>query len=245
MTNEETSTMKRKLLLLALGFSVMVTTTPVLADGDFYVVAVGGVGTRISSVPYVISNPGFYYLTDNLSCPSGNGITVHANDVTIDLMGFTLSGTTGGTGVLLNGFRGAEVRNGTFKGWGAVISSLGTDSGHRVLNVRADSNSIGIHLGGFGHLVRGCTAVSNASQGIFVEGGTISGNMAVQNGTGIQCNWGSVIGNSIWCNANQKGIVVTTDTQYATVVDQNAVSGPGTRFSGGSASTIKGTNAGF
>jgi hypothetical protein len=39
----------------------MVTTAPALADGDFYVVAVGGgVGTKITSLPYPINSPGFY-----------------------------------------------------------------------------------------------------------------------------------------------------------------------------------------
>jgi hypothetical protein len=46
--------------------------------------------TPISSVPFTITTPGSYYLTTNLYSPSGNGITVSANDVTIDLNGFAL-----------------------------------------------------------------------------------------------------------------------------------------------------------
>jgi hypothetical protein len=243
---KEVLAMKRKYWPLLLVFAVLLNGSPVLADGDFYVVAGGvGVGTKISSLPYTINDPGFYYVTGNLTAASGNGIIVTKDDVTIDLMGFRINGTSGGTGILLNGRKNVEVRNGTFQGWGTVISESQTGSGHRVLNVRADTNSIGIFLYGMGHLVKGCTALSNASYGIFVEGGTISGNVASQCGTGIYCKWGSVIGNSVWCNANQKGIEVTTDAQYAAVVDQNAVSGPGTHFSGGSGSTIKGVNAGF
>jgi hypothetical protein len=238
--------MKKNLLVLAIMGAVLLSAAPVLADDGFYVVALGGgVGTKISSLPYTVNSPGFYYVTGNLSCASGNGITVLSDDVTLDLMGFRLSGTTGGTGVLMNGRKNVEVRNGTFQGWGAVITESQTGSGHRVFNVRADSNSIGIFLYGFGHLVKGCTALSNASYGILVEGGTISGNVTSQCGTGIYCKWGSVIGNSVWCNGGQTGIEVTTDAQYRTVLDHNAVSGPGTRFSGGSASTIKGINAGF
>jgi hypothetical protein len=243
---KEVLAMKRKYWQLLLVFAVLLNGSPVLADGDFYVVAGGvGVGTKISSLPYTINDPGFYYVTGNLTAASGNGIIVTKDDVTIDLMGFRINGTSGGTGILLNGRKNVEVRNGTFQGWGTVISESQTGSGHRVLNVRADTNSIGIFLYGMGHLVKGCTALSNASYGIFVEGGTISGNVASQCGTGIYCKWGSVIGNSVWCNANQKGIEVTTDAQYAAVVDQNAVSGPGTHFPGGSGSTIKGVNAGF
>lgn len=238
--------MQRKFWLLALVSAVLLNVGSALADDGFYVVAMGGgVGTKITSLPYTINAPGFYYVTGNLSATSGNGIIVTNDDVTIDLMGFRINGTTGGTGILLNGRKNVEVRNGTFQGWGTVISESQTGSGHRILNVRANTNSIGIFLYGMGHLVKGCTALSNASYGIFVEGGTISGNVASQCGTGIYCKWGSVIGNSVWCNANQKGIEVTTDAQYAAVVDHNAVSGPGTRFSGGSGSTIKGVNAGF
>ena len=64
--------MKRKYWLLLLVFAVLLNGNPVLADGDFYVVAVGGgVGTKITSLPYIITNPGFYYLTSNLSYSSG------------------------------------------------------------------------------------------------------------------------------------------------------------------------------
>ena len=45
--------MKRKLRLLVLVGAILLSVSPVLADGDFYVVAVGGgVGTKITSLPY-------------------------------------------------------------------------------------------------------------------------------------------------------------------------------------------------
>src|ERR1039458_3298480 len=47
--------------------------------------------TPISSVPYTISAPGSYYLTGNLAVSSGTAITIAANQVTLDLNGFTLS----------------------------------------------------------------------------------------------------------------------------------------------------------
>jgi hypothetical protein len=74
----------------------LLSSSPAWAE-DFYVIAGGGaVGTKITSVPYIITQPGFYYLGGNLSYnATGNAITVNANDVTIDLMGCTLSCTTG------------------------------------------------------------------------------------------------------------------------------------------------------
>lgn len=86
--------MKRNLWLLSLVGAMLLTVTPVLADGDFYVVAVGGgVGTKITSVPYTISSPGFYYLGSNLTYSgTGSAISVDAENVTLDLMGFSLTG---------------------------------------------------------------------------------------------------------------------------------------------------------
>lgn len=53
-----------------------------------------------------ISQPGSYYLTGNITVSSGNGITVTANHVSLDLNGFTVTSTANppsGTGILLSG----------------------------------------------------------------------------------------------------------------------------------------------
>src|SRR3954447_7891116 len=77
--------------------------------------------TAITSLPITISTPGSYYLTGNLTATAdGTAITIAADNVTIDLNRFTLSG--GGTGTR----RGIDVpaarknlcvRNGTLTGW--------------------------------------------------------------------------------------------------------------------------------
>jgi hypothetical protein len=91
--------MKRKIWLLALVGAVLLSAGPAWAQDEFYVIAGGGVGTRITSLPYTITSPGFYYLTSNLSYSgSSNGITVNSNDVTLDLMGFSISGPGSGAG---------------------------------------------------------------------------------------------------------------------------------------------------
>ena len=52
--------------------------------------------TPISSLPFTISQSGSYYLTRNLQFTAGTGpaISINANYVTLDLMGFTLSSTS-------------------------------------------------------------------------------------------------------------------------------------------------------
>jgi len=70
---------------------------------------------------YVISQPGSYYLTGNIQGVAGkDGIQVAADNVTIDLCGYTLQGVSGsGTGVNMPESRaGAWVHNGTVNGWG-------------------------------------------------------------------------------------------------------------------------------
>src|ERR1039458_625653 len=87
--------------------------------------------TPISSVPFTITQPGSYYLTKNLAVTSGNAIVISAEDVTLDLNGFTLSSpeaSPAGTGILLNGTkRNIAIRNGFIRG--NVTVSGGTYSG--------------------------------------------------------------------------------------------------------------------
>ena len=50
--------------------------------------------TPIASAGYVITNSGSYYLTSNLHS-TGHGIVIETNGVTVDLMGFSLTGDGG------------------------------------------------------------------------------------------------------------------------------------------------------
>ena len=59
--------------------------------------------TIISALPYTITASGSYYLTGNLTATgSGAGITVSADNVTIDLNGFALIAGGSGTAYILN-----------------------------------------------------------------------------------------------------------------------------------------------
>lgn len=55
--------------------------------------------TPISALPFTISAGGSYYLTGNLTSAGGDGITVTAGNVTIDLNGFAMLGAVGGRGI--------------------------------------------------------------------------------------------------------------------------------------------------
>ena len=231
----------KRFLLLALVFSVMVTSAPALADDGFYVVAVGGgVGTKITSLPYTINNPGFYYLGGNLTLDSGSSITVNSDNVTIDLMGFCLSGNAGGYGIEMQGRKNVEIRNGVVRNWYiGIYSTDSASSGHRAINIRAEDNSFGILFSGSGCLVKGCTALNNTQYGIYLTGvGTISNNVVNNCQVGINCQGGSVIGNTVTCNNGQTGFILSTLTSNPILMDQNTVSGVGTHYNGGGSATV-------
>jgi hypothetical protein len=133
----------------------------------------------------IISAPGSYYLTSNLVAVAGlNGISIRANNVTLDLNGFALIGVPGS----LDGinatmpWRNVEIRTGNIEGWGGdgLDTSLVTDG--RCFNVRSTSNGgNGFNLGPRS-VVTECQASSNAVHGFVVAGGVVKQCIAVANG---------------------------------------------------------------
>jgi hypothetical protein len=261
--------MKKKFGLLALVAAMLLNAVPVLADGDFYVIAGGAaVGTKITSLPITITTSGFYYLTGNLRCANGDAITINIDNVTIDLMGFSITAINGnqGTGIAIHGRNNVEIRNGTLIGWpnGGMYDSTGAGTNYRVFNIRA--MGCGIIINGINHLVKGCTVSDTTWYGIIIKQGVISGNAITncnvgissdQNATiinntvsnctniGIWGTGGSIIGNSVLCNSGTTGILVSPLETNPVFVDQNTVGGTGTRFAGAGVATVVGKNAGF
>lgn len=179
---------------------------------DFYVIPAGvRIGTCIDSLPYTISSPGFYFIKKDLTYPSTSGyaITVNADNVTIDLMGFSLigQGKTSGTseGIYMDGRKNVEIRNGTVRQFGGrgIDEADSTGSNHRIVNVRVVQNGgLGIHLGGQGHLIKNCTAYDNYSGIDCVRGCIVVENTAYDNdvdgiSTGTGC---TMIGNAAYRN---------------------------------------------
>lgn len=76
--------------------------------------------TPISTAPVIITNPGSYYLTTNLTVATGTAITIATNEVTLDLNGFTIASaapSAGGYGIHLeNGARNVMICNGYVRG---------------------------------------------------------------------------------------------------------------------------------
>jgi hypothetical protein len=258
--NEGSFAMKTGICLWALILAVLWGGGAAWADDGFYVIAGGGgrVGTKITSLPYTITTPTLYYLGGNLTFSgSGNAITVNADNVTLDLMGCSLTYTGSGghpNGIYMSGRNNVEIRNGTISGFCYGIHEASDDNGanHRVINIRADNNTtpyggIGISLQGNNHLVRDCTASNNSSAGISVGSGTITGCVAYNNGVYniILSGAGSLLDNiAINSTSNDTAGFSLSETSN-TLVDGNSAQGNGTfNYFGGGPGTVWGVNAG-
>jgi hypothetical protein len=249
-TKEEV--MEKRFWPVALVLVMALSCTAAWADDGFYVVSVGGgVGTKITSVPYTISNPGFYYLGANLTyLGTGNAIAITANNVTLDLMGFSLTG--GGKGIGTNkgifteyndnNYINVEIRNGSVSGF--TVGIAGTCTNERVSRIRAFNNNWGIWVSGSNPLIEGCIS-SNNDFGILVGSGRISGCVTNNNtNMGIAINGtGAVIG----CVANNNGVgfALNPPQPMPIMVDQNSANDNGTNYSIGDNDKISwGVNAG-
>jgi hypothetical protein len=173
-------------------------------------------GSTTATSTYTISQSGSYYLTGNRQC-SGTGITVNADNVTIDLSGFTIAGPGSGTnyGVYMNGRGNVEIRKGTIQGFGyGIYESSTAGKNHRVLGVRVISNTRwGINLNGENGQVRDCTVSDNGTSasgayGIIVNvGGIVTGNTVNSNGTSAT--------SSVYSIFTGGGCTVTGNTVYS------------------------------
>jgi len=112
-------------------------------------------------------------LDGDLVCTDGPALIVTADNVVVDLGGFTVSGQGAAThdnpGILLRNVKGVTVRKGTVKGFGAGVAIAG-GSKNIIENLTVQDN-IGDTAGDFGD---GITV--NASTGNIVRGNTVRRN---------------------------------------------------------------------
>jgi len=119
--------------------------------------------TEITGLPFDVKEPGIYCLKTNLSVSlpfGGVALTIHADDVVIDLNGHTMeaSGPTSAVAVFADAQKDVTVRNGTIRGFGGAVDLGGFTSaaqGNIVEDVRAEgSSAIAIKVAGAGSVVR-------------------------------------------------------------------------------------------
>jgi hypothetical protein len=191
---------------------------------------------------FIISQPGAYYLTANITGVAGkSGIKVAANDVSIDLNGFTMTGVGGAPSIrAIDALSATAVRtsvfNGQIKGWGAginlyrncvvhhlIVSSnsadgIGFDSGTVVSDCVAENNGARGFAGGDNVLVIHCTGTGNAGNGLLIFNNSRAEH-CVFNGNG-SAGIASVTGSSITdctANNNASGITVANNGGRTTI----------------------------
>jgi hypothetical protein len=119
---------------------------------------------------YLISQPGSYYLTGNITMTSGkHAIAVSSADVSIDLNGYTITGVSGASyGVVgYSGVGRIMVRNGSFRSGPYLSISIGADSlVENVMAIQASTSVDAINVGDRS-VVRNCR-VSTAGAAVNV-----------------------------------------------------------------------------
>lgn len=154
---------------------------------------------------FTITAPGSYYLTKNLTVSTGDGVIVAANDVVLDLRGFTIFSTANpaaGAGVRLASndapLANIAIKNGHISG--SVTKNSGVFSGSGFLN--------GIIRGGFATasiritdvFVRGCSGIGiSAGDAVIERCGVSSGG-----GHGMLA---VVVSNSVVSEIGRTGII--------------------------------------
>jgi hypothetical protein len=176
--------------------------------------------TPVSSAPFTISSSGSYYLTTNLTVSTGSAITINANNVRLDLNGFTLSSTenpaTTGCGILLSAIGVTNI---------AIINGF--------ISSGVTNNSSGVFGGsGFGSGIYGVVAVNTRITGVSVSGCRINGIVL-----GVNSDYFNTVVES--CTVNMVG---SSGIIGASVNDSTAVNCGGTAIAAFTANNCYGTS---
>jgi parallel beta-helix repeat protein len=185
--------------------------------------------TPISTAGFTITQPGSYYLTTNLAA-TGHGVVIAASGVTLDLMGFALTGNRTGNryGVYLSGASSmpvcdVAVRNGVVRNFHYGVHAE-YSQGCWVEQLLVSSNAAnGVVFDGksgvcSGNTLSACVIRGNGTSGVLLnvstggrcEGNTVVGCSILDNGAyGVYLNglFGSCEGNTIsGCTVNKNNI---------------------------------------
>lgn len=181
--------------------------------------------TPIFSLPFTITSGGAYYLTSNLNAPGGggDGISIQAGQVSLDLGGFTLTGpgaiVGAGHGITTtNNFSNVKVFNGTVRDWGGNGIHLDTSSECRIVDVMSlENGGSGIRVGD-DSFISSCMSAGNSGEGIYTGmRSQVTGNTALGNSFGIYAGTGSNILDNVSANNGISGI----QFEGAAVVQRN------------------------
>lgn len=170
---------------------------------------------RASDMPLTITTPGSYYFTEAIST-TGAGITIQAPNVTLDLMGFSLSGGTG-RGIYTDWATASNfsLRNGTVANW--QLEGVLLDGYNSIVeNMHFYSNGLGSTAAGLrvsrDAVITHCTATNNSGIGLMaLNAAVVSASVSFNNGSfGIYAAYSTV--KDCTTNENHGGIQAVSST---------------------------------
>ena len=174
--------------------------------------------------PHIITQPGSYILTSNLTVPADTtGIIIDADDVNLDLNGFTVVGLGGlvGEGVRIEPGRvGGGVSGGMVRGFpaGGVVGPGAMCTEVRGVSAKANG-AAGIHVGDEAR-VKDSSATGNVGDGIrtgargVVEGAKAKGN----GGVGVAVGRGARVAGATASGNTGAGVSAGDDSSVKDVV---------------------------
>jgi hypothetical protein len=147
-----------------------------------------------STTEFLISSPGSYYLTTNIvGVSSEEGIEISANNVTLDLNGFSMAGpsTAYSAIAIISGTTNVTVKSGNIGAWGTLYNGVSSSGNNVALeNLNISSDLTGISCFGDGGVIRNCTLSRTGQFGIYLTGSNylITCNSFIENNTGNNGN---------------------------------------------------------
>jgi len=197
---------------------------------------------------FKITQRGSYYLTGNITGVVGkHGIEIAASGVTLDLMGFDLSGvptSLDGVSATVFNLTNITIRNGSVRNWGGDGVDLGPNFAFNsaVIDLRAHNNTGNGILTGLGCTISNCTASFNTGNGISTSFGCTISNCTASFNTanGISTNDGCTITGCTAFNNTGNGISTFSGS---TISNCTAYQNTGSGISTNSGSTITGCSA--
>ncbi len=138
----------------------------------------------IKKIPFTISSPGYYALTNNVSTnmTSGNAITINASDVVLDLQDFTITGITDDVNIQSIGIYSYDnenvlIKNGIIRGFKNAIYLASSffyppdpqNSRMNVIeNIKAiKSRSTAVLMAGDRNILRNCVINDSIGFGVY------------------------------------------------------------------------------
>jgi hypothetical protein len=199
------------------GTEPIVRNNVVRGNGDNYIFSgTARIDLLLCEIPETIDFSCHVKLVGNLFGTSGqNGITIGADDITIDLNGFTLTGGPGSLEGITIPFamphQNLTVQNGTIREFENGVTTSSVSKNVRVANVQIfECRDCGMILRNSGSLVKDCTANDNVGVGIFLADDSMAtANIANANGSqGIQVGSQCLVSGNVANNNGGSGIIM-------------------------------------